>query len=294
MNSPAGFKYQNGQVSDVRPIVAMLNPATPSETLHTLVTAYLATGIALAGITAITMLRGRRGRYYRQGLNLSMLTSLAMAILAVVTGDMSGKYIAAYQPAKLAAVEAIYHTQASAPEDLILFKIPNLASFLATGNPHATLQGLDAFALAERPPIMIHYAFLGMVGIGMFLSALTVAYALAFWRRRAWTTHPRMLWLIALATPLGFLAIEFGWMVTELGRQPWIIYHLMTVSQALTLSPYVPAMFWTFLPLYIAILFLTFWALWRWFRTHPLPVPTPRPTPTPAQGPAPAQEIVEV
>ncbi len=286
MNSPAGFTYQNGKLSNVQPIKAMLNPATPTELLHVVITAYLAVGVALAGITAITMLRGRRGQYYRQALSLTMLTSLGMAVLAVLSGDMSGKYVAQYQPAKLAAMEALYHTQARAPENLILFKIPGLASFLATGNPNATLQGLDAFAKAEQPPIIIHYFFLGMVGLGMTLAALTLGYALLLWKRPRLTARPWVLWPIAIATPFGFLAIEFGWMVTEIGRQPWIIYHLMTVSQALTLSPYVPLMFWTFLPLYVAIAGLTAWALLRYFRTHPLTLPATAPkSPTPTKAP---------
>ncbi len=194
-------------------------------------------------------------------------------LLAICPANISSHY----QPAKLAAAEALYHTQAYAPEDLGLFKIPGLLSFLSTGNPSAKVLGLDAFTRAEQPSPVTHLAFLAMVAIGMYLATLAAAYALALWKRHDWAGNVWMLRAIALATPLGFCAIEAGWEVTELGRQPWIIYHFMTVNQALTTSPYVPVMFWTFLPLYVIISALTAFALLRYFRTHPLPVPAVQP-----------------
>jgi cytochrome d ubiquinol oxidase subunit I len=297
MNSPAGFTLRDGKITNAHPIAAMLNPATPTEVAHTLTTAYLAVSTLLAGLTAITMLRGRRGQYYTNALTLSMLGDLVMALLTVFTGDMSGKYLATYQPAKLAAAEALYQTQANAPEIIGGapdpaahtvhggIAIPHLLSFLATGNPHGTVVGLDAFAKAEQPPIFIHYVFDTMVGIGMYLAFVAVVYAMLLWRRRSWAGGRPMLLAITAATPLGFLAIECGWVVTEVGRQPWIIYHLMTVNQALTTSPYVGTMLAIFDPFYAITGALTIVAITRYFRAHPLPVPATSPAPQPDREP---------
>ncbi len=293
MNSPAGFTLKDGKVSNVQPIVAMLNPATPTELAHTVVTAYVAVGFLLAGLTAITMLRGRRGRYYKQALALSTLVALVMSIGALITGDLAAKYVAAYQPAKLAAMEALYQTQAHAPEIIggipdpahhtvhggIM--LPGLLSWLATDNPNGTVVGLDAFAKAEQPPIFIHYLFDTMVGAGMLMFAVAALYALLLWRRRAWAGSPWMLRALAGTLPLGFIAIEAGWVVTEVGRQPWIIYHLMTVSQALTTAPYIGTMLWIFLPLYAVIGALTIVALVWYFRAHPLRLPATPDLPAP-------------
>ncbi|MBA3825114.1 MAG: cytochrome ubiquinol oxidase subunit I, partial [Ktedonobacterales bacterium] len=227
MNSPAGFTLKDGKVTNVQPIAAVLNPATPSELAHTVVTAYLAVGFMLAGITAVTMLRERRGVYYQQALTLTMLVALVAACGTIITGDLSGKYVAQYQPAKLAAMEALYQTQTSAPEIIggVVdsahhtvhggIEIPFFLSFLATGDVHGKVVGLDDIAAAERPPIIIHYMFDAMVGAGMLMFTVAAAYALALWRRPRWATNTWMLRAIAISLPMGFLAIEAGWEVTE-------------------------------------------------------------------------------
>jgi cytochrome d ubiquinol oxidase subunit I len=299
MNSPAGFTYKDGKLSNVQPITAILNPATPTELAHTVVTAYVAVGFLLAGLTAITMLRGRRGVYYKQALALTMIVALGMTFLALLTGDMSAKYVAQYQPAKLAALEMLYQTQAGAPEVIGGipdpahhtvqggFSIPHLLSWLATGNPNGTVIGLDAFAKAEQPPTFIHYLFDTMVGAGMLMFAVAALYALFLWKRRRWAGNVWMLRAIAASLPLGFLAIECGWVVTEVGRQPWVIYHIMTVSQAFTTAPYVGTMLAVFLPLYGVIGGLTILAIVWYFRAHPLQMPIT------VQGPAPQPSMPE-
>jgi cytochrome d ubiquinol oxidase subunit I len=291
MNSPAGFVLKNGKVVDIQPLAALGNPATPTELLHTLFSAYLAVAFLLAAVTAWKMLRGRQGRYYSNALNLVMSVGLFAAIGTFLSGDLSGKYVAAYQPAKLAAMEAVFHTQAGAPEIVggivdeahqrIIggIAIPKLLSFLSYGNPNAVVQGLNAFPKDLQPPLFIHYTFLTMVASGIYLLAIAGLFGLSLllrkqlpWLRRIMQSKPGLL-AVFIGGPLGFLAIESGWMVTEIGRQPWIVYHYMRVSEALTTSPYVPVMLWTFLPFYALTAFATVYLLWSFFRRRPLRLP---------------------
>lgn len=299
MNSPAGFVIKNGKVVDIQPLAAMLNPATPTELLHTLMSAYLAVAFLLAAITVWKMLRGRQGRYYRNALNLVMLVGLVASIGTFLSGDLSGKYVAQYQPAKLAAMETVLHTQAGAPEILggivdeqhqrIIggIAIPKLLSFLSYGDPNHVVQGLSTFPKDQQPPLFIHYTFDTMVASGTYLLAISALFAFALLARKRlpwlWRVMQSKLGLLALfiGGPLGFLAIESGWMVTEIGRQPWIVYHYMRVSEALTTSPYVPVMLWTFLPFYALTAIATVYLLWSFFRRRPLRLPDEQTVETP-------------
>ncbi len=291
MNSPAGFVMKNGHITDIQPLAALGNPATPTELLHTLFSAYLAVAFLLAAITVWKMLRGRQGHYYRNALNLSMLVGFVTAIGTFISGDLSGKYVAEFQPAKLAAMEAVFHTQAGAPEivggivDEVHQRIvggiaiPKLLSFLSYGDPNHIVQGLDAFAKDQQPPVFIHYTFLTMIASGTYLLAIAALFAFALLMRNRWTWLKQLmqskvaLLAILIGGPLGFLAIESGWMVTEIGRQPWIVYHYMRVSDALTTSPYVPVMLWTFLPFYALTAIATVYLLWAFFRRRPVRLP---------------------
>jgi cytochrome d ubiquinol oxidase subunit I len=291
MNSPAGFVIQNGKVVDIQPLAAMLNPATPTELLHTFMSAYLAVAFMLVGVTVWKMLHGRQGRYYQNALNLSMVVGLISAVGTFISGDLSGKYVAQYQPAKLAAMEALFHTQAGAPEIVggivdektqrIIggIAIPKLLSFLSYGDFNHVVQGLDAFPKDQQPPVFIHYTFEMMIASGTYLLAIASLFGLSLLLRKQWPWLRRVmmskLGMIAMLIggPLGFLAIESGWMVTEIGRQPWIVYHYMRVSDALTTSPYVPVMLWIFLPFYAITAIATIYLLWAFFRRRPLRLP---------------------
>ncbi len=283
MNTPAGFTLRNGQPQNVDPIQAVFNPSMPSEVLHVWVTAYLATAVALSGLAALSLLRRKpHPAYHLRALHLGMAMSAVGAVLAVVTGDSSAKAVAAFQPAKLAAMEAQFETQRRAAETIGglvsashaqvtgSIKIPGLLSWLAYGDVNAPVLGLDAFARSEWPPLMIHYTFDFMVGIGIWLGALTAGYWLLYVVRRQWTTRRPVLLAIVASLPLGYLAVELGWMTTEIGRQPWILYHIMTVAQAMTTSPYVPEMFFLFLSVYLGLAAATLVILLHYFRTHPL------------------------
>jgi cytochrome d ubiquinol oxidase subunit I len=301
MNSPAGFELRQGQPVRVDPLAAMLNPTASTELWHVLVTAYLAAGIALAGLAAYQLRRRQRpAAYHERALRLGMGVAAVGSVLAIISGDASAKDVAQYQPAKLAAMEAHFVTQRQAalviggivdPSQQTVhgaIQLPGMLSWLAFGRTDATVQGLDAFARSEWPPLIIHYAFDAMVGIGIWLGVLTLGFWLVHRLRRPLLRHRLALLAITVSMPLGYVAIELGWMVTELGRQPWILYHIMTVSQAFTTSPNVAQLFWLFLAIYALLSAATIYVLRRYFREHPLPVELTaplRPEPAPVAHP---------
>ncbi len=296
MNSPVGFRLDAGQVKDVEPLRAMLNPMAVSEVLHVLVTAYLCVAFLLAGIAAYQLLRGHSFPYFKKALMLGMSVGFLAAILAVVSGDLSAKDVARYQPAKLAAAEALFETQAQAPlaiggivdpntgqlKDAV--EIPGLLSWLAYGDINQPVQGLNSLPKDQWPPLMIHYAFDGMVGIGFYLFGIGLLFMLALAFRRRWMTNKLLLLGILAGSVLAFVAMELGWMVTELGRQPWILYHMMTVREALTSSPYVAWLFYGLLGFFVLVSLATIWILVSYFRGHPLPMLMPEKQHGPRDG----------
>jgi cytochrome bd ubiquinol oxidase subunit I len=273
MNAPTGFRRDHGRFVDISPLHAIFNPAMPSETFHMIAAAYLATGFTVAGVYAVSMLRGRRGAYERRGLGLGMALVAAAIVPIGVSGDNAGRMIAQAQPIKLAATEGLAHTQRDAP--LVLggltdqaghtrygIEIPDLLSLLVGRDPNTRVRGLDSVAPANRPPVaIVRSAFSLMAGAGVALGVLSAAYWLARWRRPRLAEHRLMLLAIAAAGPLSFATIEAGWVVTELGRQPWIIYGVMRTRAAITTSPLVGLMFVLFSGLYAALSVVTVVAL---------------------------------
>jgi cytochrome d ubiquinol oxidase subunit I len=252
MNTPAGFIIKQGQITGINPWQAMLNPSTPYETVHTILATYLASSLGVAAVYAVAMLRGKRDTYHRNALKLAMAVAMIVAPLQLLAGDMSGKFIAQVQPAKFAAIEGVLHTETGGPMRLgglvdpqsgkvhYAIEIPYMLGILAKGDPNATIRGLDSFAPEDRPEAVafIHLAFDVMVGGGMFALLVTTAFwGLFFWRKRRVCEHRLLLLGIALSGPLTFLAMECGWMVTELGRQPWAIYGVLRTRDAVTTIP---------------------------------------------------------
>ncbi len=284
MNSPVGFQLNQGQVQNVQPLAAMLNPMAASEMLHVLTTAYLVVAFLLAGMAAWNLLRGRSLAYFKKALAIGMSGALLVATLTIFTGDMSAKDIARYQPEKLAAAEALFDTQTRAPltiggivnptthQVIGAIQIPDLLSWLAYGDINHPIQGLNAFPQATWPSLAIHYAFDAMVGIGFYLFGIGLLFVLALVFRRRLMTHRLLLLGVLGGSVLSFLAMELGWMVTELGRQPWILYHIMTVQQALTSSPYVGLLFYGLLSFFMLAAVSTIYILLKYFRAHPLPM----------------------
>jgi cytochrome bd ubiquinol oxidase subunit I len=282
MNSPTGFRIENGEVVDVDPVAAMFNSAWFQQALHMTLAAYLATGFGVAGLYAIGILRGRRDAYHRAGLTIAMALAGTIAPLQAVSGDISARWVAENQPVKLAAMEGQFETEAGASlsiggwpdpearETRYALELPNLLSLLAFHDPNATVRGLDEWPLADQPdPRPVHVAFQVMVGIGTAFILLGSWYWLVAWRRRDPTGNRWLLRSIAAATPLGFVAIEAGWTVTEVGRQPWIVYEVMRTSEAVTEVPGQFAALGGFTAVYVVLAVTAAWLLVRLGRTPP-------------------------
>jgi len=251
MNSPAGFRWVDGRALDVDPVAAMFNDAWLSEALHMVIAAFAATGFAAAGIHAFCLLRRLAPKeLHERGLHLALTMGAVAALLQPLSGDFSAKDVAKRQPAKLAAMEALYKTQTDAP--LLIGGIPDDAqqrvvggielpyalSFLAFGDPHAEVTGLDRIARDEWPPtLIVHVAFQVMVALGTLMAAIGAGYLVLRSRKSRWLADRRVLTIIACSGPLGFIAVEAGWTVTEVGRQPWIIVGVMRTAEAVSPMP---------------------------------------------------------
>ncbi|GAC1544591.1 MAG: cytochrome ubiquinol oxidase subunit I [Polyangiales bacterium] len=233
--------------------------------VHSSLACYAAVGFAVAGVYAVGMLRGRRNRYHRSALVIAMAVGTLAAALQPLSGDRLAKGTARDQPAKLAAAEAHFETMRGAP--IVLggwpdpatgtvsygVRVPKVLSFLATGDVDGEVVGLNDFARENRPnPRVVHLAFDTMVGCGMAMLLAGALFFLAAWRRRAVDVRWSLL-VVALASPLGMLALEAGWMVTEAGRQPWAIYGLLRTRDAVTRSGDVGLTFWLFTALYLGL-----------------------------------------
>ena len=252
MNTPAGFDLVAGQAVNVDPIAAMRNPAALSETVHMTLAAFAAVGFAVAAIHAHLLRKDPRNLFHRRAVAIALSVGGAAALLQPLSGDMSARQVARAQPAKLAAMEAHFRTETGAPLRIGPLQIPYGLSLLAFHDPHALVTGLDAFPPADRPPVaVVHVAFQVMVACGVTMAATALLGGWLYVRRRALPDSPWYLRLVTLCGPLGFVAIEAGWTVTEVGRQPWIIHGVMRTSEAVTPVPHLVVPFATFTVLYL-------------------------------------------
>jgi len=286
MNTPRGFRLEQGQIVDVQPLLAMLNPATPTKVSHVLITAYLTSAFILAAIAAYSILRGHNHEYHRKALKLTMVAALIFALSTAAIGDLSGKYLAKYQPAKLAAAEWHFDTSGEAP--LVLggiltenheikygLKLPYLLSILAHGTPEAEVQGLYEIPEDERPSLFIHYLFDGMAIIGVYLLLISMLFLISS-KVRGWNPYNRkLLWAIVAGAPLSMLAIEFGWIFAEVGRQPWVLVGYMKTAHAATTSEHVDIMLWLFLALYAVLGYTCINVLRKLFVNNPVEAEIP-------------------
>jgi cytochrome d ubiquinol oxidase subunit I len=292
-------------VVDVDPIAAMFNSAWPQQSLHMVLAAYVATGFAVAGLYAWGLLRGKNDAYHRAGLMVALAVGGLLAPLQPVSGDISARWVADHQPVKLAALEGLFQTGAGVPLSIggwpdpatrqtdYAIRIPHLLSLLAYHDPNAVVRGLDEWPRTDQPdPRIVHLAFQIMVGVGTALAVLAIWFWLAAWRarrRNAPDDDFPALWLqraLVIAAPLGFVAIEAGWTVTEVGRQPWIVYGFLRTSEAVTPVPNQFIAFAGFTITYIVLALTVAWLLVRLGRT-PVQIPTPPPGPP---LPAPTEE----
>ncbi|MEM3851808.1 MAG: cytochrome ubiquinol oxidase subunit I [Methanomassiliicoccales archaeon] len=280
MNTPTGFSYTTGpggtitSVYNVNPIAAMLNPATPWETSHVISATYVGTAFMLSAIYAYHLLKGRRNSYNLRAFKYSTAAGFISSIFAGITGSLSASFLSVFQPEKFAAMEDLLHTQSYAYEKFFSFTIPirGLMSYLAAGKFSATMTGLNAFARNTWPDVvLVHSAFDIMAAAGFYfllasLGTIIAHLFLSKYRRLISASYYAML----LAGPLAYLTFLMGWIVTEEGRQPWIIYNIMRVSQAFTTaSSSVPLLFFSFLAFYVVLTTLTVIILVRYYREAP-------------------------
>jgi cytochrome d ubiquinol oxidase subunit I len=251
MQTPTGFTLSAlGRVQDVNPIRAMFNPSTPVMTAHMTLAAYMATGLSIASVYAVGMLHGKRDTYHRRGLAVGLAIGLILAPVQVVVGDMAARLVAHHQPVKLAAMEAQWETERGAPlhiggiplpgseRTILALEIPKALSFLAYGNANAEVLGLKDVPLRDRPNVvLVHFAYQIMVAIGFGLAGLGAWALVGRLRRKRLPDSRRFLRAASIAGVAAFVAIECGWMVTEVGRQPWIVSGYTRTADAVTSRP---------------------------------------------------------
>ena len=276
MNTPAGFRLVDGLPTDVHPLRAMATPAAFPETLHMTIAAYAATGLVVAGIHAFMLLRDPRNAFHRRALLVSLLVGAPAAVLQPFSGDISARYVARWQPIKLAAMEGDFTTQRGAPLHIGgipdearrvtrgAIEIPYGLSLLAFHDPTAVVQGLGDFPPDRWPPVAItHIAFDIMVGLGSLMAVISAWALVVVARKREPADSRPLLWALTAIAPAGFIAVEAGWTVTEVGRQPWIVYGIMRTADAVTPMPGLVVPFVTFTLLYCFLGVTVAWLLYQ-------------------------------
>ncbi|HZR40505.1 MAG TPA: cytochrome ubiquinol oxidase subunit I [Ktedonobacteraceae bacterium] len=285
MNTPAGFVIQQGYIVDINPWQAILNPSMPYETTHQLLACFVATSFGIAAIYAVAFLRGKRDDYHRKALLLAMMVAIIATPLQLLSGDLNARFLAQAQPVKFAAMEGDLYTEKGPPlrigglvdpktgQVYYAIEIPYGESLLVYGNLTGEIRGLDAFALQDQPDAVpvIHLAFDVMVGCGCFALLITGLFWLLFWRRkRRIADNPWLLRGIVVAGPCTVIAVICGWMVTEMGRQPWVISGFLRTRDAVTPAPWVGVTFLVFVLIYLLLSSALVWLLLGLLR-QPLP-----------------------
>ncbi len=276
MNAPTGFELVHGQPVHLDPIAAMLNHAALSQTVHMTLAAYAATGFAVGGIHAFLLLRDPANAFHRRALEVALIVGAPAAVLQPLSGDLSARHAARYQPAKLAAMEALFETRSGAPlvlggwpdmqarETRYAVRIPYGLSLLAFYDPQAEVRGLDRVPRDEWPNVpLVHLSFQLMVALGTYLALAALWTGWLAWRGADLAHNRWLMRALALGAPMGFLAVEAGWMVTELGRQPWVIYGVLKTADAVTPMPGLIVPFLAFTLLYCFLGVIVVWLLYR-------------------------------
>jgi cytochrome d ubiquinol oxidase subunit I len=284
MNQPQGYAPATGDITSVQPWKVILNPAVPYEVPHMILAAYLVTGFLVASVYAVGMLRGRRDRIHRLGLLIPLTVACIATPIQFAVGDTAARSIAKDQPIKFAAMECVEQTATHVPEYIFGrctssgvkggIEIPGFDSFLVGWSTSTKVTGLDTVPADDRPPAntMLHWAFDTMVGICTMLIALGLWFAIAWWRKRDFPQSRWFLRAVAVSGVASVIALEAGWIVTEVGRQPWVVYQVMRTEDAVTKASGIWVTFIAVLLLYVvlgAALIITLRAMARRWRTTP-------------------------
>jgi cytochrome bd ubiquinol oxidase subunit I len=294
MQHPSGFTLRDGEAVDVQSWSALFgNRFFWHEFVHMYFAGYIVAGFVVASVYGWGFLRGRRGRYERTALTIALSAAAIAAPLQVVVGDWAAREVASEQPVKLAAIEGLQQTTSGAPEHLLGWyngnevvdgiEIPRMLSLLAYHDPNATVEGLEAVPPGDRPPVnVVRYAFQTMVGLGTLLALLGVVYLFVWFRKRRLPTSPWFYRAVVAAGPLSVVALIAGWVTTEVGRQPWVVYGVMRPSEAVTGAEGIPIGYGTLVAVYIALYAAVVWMLRRIGRAPREPaVEEPELSPTP-------------
>lgn len=288
MNTPTGFRVQDGEVVDIDVWAAFFSPAFPTQATHMVLAAYTSVAFIVLGIHAARLRKDPHHDFHRRAFQIVFVAALIATPLQIASGDLAAKHIAEHQPTKLAAAEAQFRTQEGAPfivggwpdtaQRRVKWgvEVPRLLSVLATGDPDGRVLGLEEFPEELWPPVaIVHVAFQVMIACGLLMLTFVLWGAALWWRRRrepTWAT-PRFLRAALIASPLGLIAIEAGWTVTEVGRQPWVVRDFLRTADAVTPMPGLVVPFTVFTALYLLLGVVVIVLL----RAHVFVVPTPAP-----------------
>lgn len=283
MQQPTGFEVRQGRIVSVDPWAAMLNPATPPQTVHMILAAFMVVGFSIAGVYAAAMLRGRRDRYHRLGLLLPLTVAAIVTPVQIGVGDWAAHFVADTQPVKLAAMEGVFDTRRGAPLHLggvavdgelrYALEIPKGLSLLARWNPDAEIAGLKAFPRDEWPPVnIVHLSFQIMVIIGFALLGLALWLALAWKRHRDLPRSPWFARAVVVSGVASVIAVEAGWTVTEVGRQPWTVYRVMRTADAVNPAPGLVYGFVVVTAVYVVLTVATVYVMRLLSRNKPVPL----------------------
>jgi len=275
MNAPSGFDYIDGKFLNIDPVKAFLNPAWFTQALHMTLAAFAATSFAVAGIHAYQVYKNRNITLHKAAFKIAISMGAVAALLQPLSGDLSAKDIAQRQPAKLAALEAHYITEKGAPlyiggivneetqEVSYKIELPKMLSFMSFGDFNAEVKGLNDFPKENRPPVAItHYAFQIMVGLGTLMLFSGIFYFISI-KKVKWQQSKKYWLFFACLAPVGFIALEAGWIVTEVGRQPWIIHNVMRTKDAVTPMPGMIYSFYMYVLLYTILAIAVTWLMSR-------------------------------
>jgi cytochrome d ubiquinol oxidase subunit I len=255
MNHPTGFRVEGGEVTDVAPLAALFNANLWHELVHMYLAGFLVAGFLVASVYAHGWLRGRRDRRHLTGLAVALSFAALVAPAQLFVGDWAARTVAERQPLKLAAFEGLDRTQRGAPFEIFPgVELPRGLSLLSFHDPNATVTGLDSVPEEDRPPTgIVKLSFRTMVGIGTALAALGAWFVWVWWRRGR---LPRSAWFaraVVAAGPLAVVALIAGWVTTEVGRQPWVVYEVMRTEDAVTGASGIPVGFAALSIVYLAL-----------------------------------------
>jgi cytochrome d ubiquinol oxidase subunit I len=266
MNTPTGVTLSNGAVTSIDPIAGMLNPSTVQQALHMLIASYAATGLCVAGLHALMLLRKSSYQFHRRALAIALAVGAPAAILQPLSGDLSARTVAEWQPVKLAALEGQFATERGAPLRIggipdadarrtrFALEIPHGLSLAAFHDLNAEVKGLDAFDRDLWPPLLpVHVGFQVMVALGTAMALVSLWAAVLVIRKRTLGESVWLLRALAVVTPFGFIATEAGWTVTEVGRQPWVVQGILRTADAVTPMPGLIVPMTLFSLLYLAL-----------------------------------------